>query len=80
MSACLTLTLLFPQVPIGPWAKDEKPKELGRWNLLAALDSLAPYTLRLFTHSLGWRKEEMEVFIAKVRKELRDRNIHSYGT
>jgi SAM-dependent methyltransferase len=68
------------KVPIGPWAKDEKLKELGRWNFLTLHDSLPAYTLRLFTHSLGWKKEEAEIYIAKVKNELMDRSIHAYGT
>jgi SAM-dependent methyltransferase len=68
------------KAPIGPWAKDPKLKELGRWNLLAMHESLPPYTLKLFCGSLGWRKEEAEVFIAKVKGELADRNIHPYAT
>ena len=74
------LTVLFPQVPVGPWAKSSKLKELGRWSLLATHESLSAYALRLLIGSLGWKKEETEVFIAKVKKEYGDRNIHPYGT
>ena len=61
------------------WAKHPKLKELGKYQLLSVYDALQPYTLRLFTNNLGWKKEEIEVLYAKVRRELSDRSIHMYG-
>jgi hypothetical protein len=35
-------------------------------------------TMMLFTRCLGWSREEVEVFLADVRKEAKDKRIHSY--
>lgn len=32
----------------------------------------------LWNHVLGWSKEEYQVFLASMRKEMRSRKIHSY--
>jgi hypothetical protein len=34
----------------------------------------------LYTRALGWRPDEFQVFLAKVRNELKDRTIHAYQT
>lgn len=41
-------------------------------------DSLEAYSLALYTRVLGWTREELTVFLAEVRKEIRDRKHHLY--
>lgn len=53
-------------------------KELGRYNQVNALESMESYSLALFTRVLGWKPEEVQVFLAGVRQELMDRSIHIY--
>ncbi|RDW86014.1 hypothetical protein BP5796_04339 [Coleophoma crateriformis] len=66
------------KVPVGPWAKDKKAKELGRYHMVHMLDVVEPYTLGLFTRVLGWSKDECEVLMAKVRADIRNPSIHTY--
>lgn len=40
-------------------------------------DGLEGFSLRLFTNALGWKAEEVQVMLAKVRKDLRDPKIHA---
>ena len=40
-------------------------------------DGLEGFSLRLFTNALGWKVEEVQVMLAKVRKDLRDPKIHA---
>lgn len=35
-------------------------------------------SMAIFTHALGWSKEEAEVFLVDVRKDIRDTKIHCY--
>lgn len=35
------------------------------------------FTMLPYTTVLGWTKEEVDVFNAKVRAHVRDRNIHA---
>jgi len=32
----------------------------------------------LFTNALGWTREQVVVYLARVRKELRDMSLHPY--
>lgn len=42
------------------------------------LEGVAPYTYALFTRVLGWERAEIEVFLANVRKEVKDLSNHIY--
>lgn len=66
------------KVPSGPWPKDKLMREIGTINLLQALDGMEGFSLRLFTGVLGWTAEEVNVFCAKVRQELKGKSIHPY--
>ncbi|KAL1962671.1 hypothetical protein VTN77DRAFT_9305 [Rasamsonia byssochlamydoides] len=64
------------KVPIGPWPKDPKMKELGRFQQVQQIQAIESYTPALFSRILGWTSEEVEVLVAKVRNELKDRSLH----
>ncbi|TKA37610.1 hypothetical protein B0A54_11694 [Friedmanniomyces endolithicus] len=64
--------------PINAWQKDPYWKELGRWNQVNILEGLEGFCLALLTRGLGWRKEEVDVFVGRVGRDLRDRRIHAY--
>lgn len=64
--------------PINTWPRDPKHKDLGQWaheNFSWGCESMS---LALFTRVLGWSSEEVRVFMAQVRKDLKDRRIHAY--
>ncbi|KAL9009922.1 MAG: hypothetical protein Q9173_005091 [Seirophora scorigena] len=65
------------KIPIGPWPKDKHLKTVGAWNLVQIEEGLEAFTLRLFTQTLGWRTEEVQVLLAEVRKNLRDPKVHA---
>lgn len=64
--------------PIGPWPKDSKYKQIGAYNRLAWEDGIEGWAMFLFTNYLAWQKEEVQILIAGIRKELRDHKIHGY--
>ncbi|KAL1640686.1 hypothetical protein SLS58_006700 [Diplodia intermedia] len=66
------------KVPSGPWPKDRKLREIGTINLLQALDGMEGFSLRIFTGVLGWTVDEVTVFCAKVREELKVKSVHPY--
>lgn len=39
---------------------------------------MGPYCTALFSRVLGWSREDIEVLLAMIRKELRDPSIHQY--
>ncbi|KAF2770513.1 S-adenosyl-L-methionine-dependent methyltransferase [Teratosphaeria nubilosa] len=64
--------------PSCSWPKDPLMKELGRWNQINILEGLEGFCLALLTRALGWKKEEVDVFVAKVSADLRNKRIHAY--
>ncbi|KAJ9143021.1 S-adenosyl-L-methionine-dependent methyltransferase [Pleurostoma richardsiae] len=64
--------------PLNPWPRDKKLKELGAWTFQNVSDGIEAFSLALLSRVLGWSREEIEVLLADVRRELRDRSIHAY--
>lgn len=69
------------KIPLGPWAKDRLLKEAGQlqnahWN--TALEGWAMWLLTHYGPPKPWTKEEVQVYLAKVRSELKDPSIHGY--
>ena len=40
-------------------------------------EGLEGFSLALFTRSLGWSVDEVQVLLSKARKDMGDRNIHA---
>ncbi|KAL1961756.1 hypothetical protein VTN77DRAFT_1082 [Rasamsonia byssochlamydoides] len=66
------------KVPIGPWPKDPKMKEIGRFQQVQQIQAIESYTPALFSRYLGWNNAEIQVLLAKARKELKDPSLHLY--
>ena len=64
---------------MGPWPKDKKAKEIGRYQLAHMLDAVEPYTLALFTRVLGWDLNRAEILMAGVRADFRNPRNHIYS-
>ncbi|EFQ32000.1 methyltransferase domain-containing protein [Colletotrichum graminicola M1.001] len=64
--------------PTNPWPRDPKFKELGMWTYEDLGQGLSGLSLALFTRALGWSKEQLEVFLVDVRKDMKDRSIHGW--
>jgi hypothetical protein len=64
--------------PANPWPRGKKEKTLGLWNMINTLDGLEGFTMAIFTRVLGWAPEEVTVFLAGVRNDTRNRNVHNY--
>jgi hypothetical protein len=54
--------------PIGPWPKNRALKEVGMYWRATLMEGIEAIALGPMIRGLGWRKEEVEVFIAGVRK------------
>ncbi|CAN9243690.1 unnamed protein product [Alternaria alternata] len=66
------------KVPIGPWAKDAKFKEIGRYQREHMSMGIEPYTFGLLGKVMGWTESECRVMIAKVVADIRRRDVHMY--
>jgi hypothetical protein len=69
---------VFLKCPANPWPKDKRMKTLGMWHLANTLDGLEGFTMAIFTRVLGWQPEEVQVFLAGVREDTKNRQIHNY--
>ncbi|KAK0649230.1 S-adenosyl-L-methionine-dependent methyltransferase [Cercophora newfieldiana] len=72
------LKVIDGKLPLNGWMKDPKWKEVGQFAQLALEQDIEGYVLFVWTQVMGWTPEETKVFIAHFRKQLRDRNCHSY--
>jgi len=65
--------------PIGDWSTDKKEKKMGLWhqkNMLTGVGSMIAF----LTRGYGMSREEAEMRITEVRKELNDSSVHQYMT
>jgi hypothetical protein len=56
--------------------KDEGDRALDQRNVGGGLSGLS---MALFTRALGWKPEEVELFLADVKKEINDTKIHAWA-
>lgn len=66
------------KLPMGPWAKNKRLRQAGLLLLVGMHDGLDGLSLRTFTQFLGWSVPEMEVLLAQVRAEWKQKRIHTY--
>ena len=64
--------------PLNTWPADKKMKEIGAWTYENIMEGMEGFSLSLLSKELGWTKEEIDVFLIDVRRDLRDRSIHAY--
>ena len=67
------------KVPLNPWPKDPRLKEIGKYYLVQSFEAAESFVLQLYTKVLGKSTEETYDFIDKVRKELANRELHIYA-
>lgn len=66
------------KIPIGGWPKDPKLAEVGRFVKATLENDLEGYTLMMWQQVLGWPKHEYQVWLASLRKAIRNPKVHSY--
>ncbi|GLA61676.1 hypothetical protein AtubIFM56815_002535 [Aspergillus tubingensis] len=66
------------KLPVGQWSRDKKLKKLGMWNLVHCEQGIEGWAMALLTRVMGWSYAEVQVFLAQMRKGLRDPNTHAY--
>ncbi|KAM5523904.1 Phosphomethylethanolamine N-methyltransferase 2 [Fusarium oxysporum f. sp. phaseoli] len=65
------------KLPLNPFPKDPKLKEIGQFGELFSTQDTEGLVL-FVANTLGWTPEEVHVYIAKFRREIRDRRNHPY--
>ena len=64
--------------PSNPWPKNKMLKEAAKFQLLAHLEGMEGVSVALLTRALEWKLEEVQLLMAQIRPELKDKSIHSY--
>ena len=65
------------QNPIGTWPKNNKDREVGAYMQLA-LEQDAEGTVLFMATTLGWTKEQVHVYLAHYRREIRSKRVHVF--
>jgi len=65
------------KLPVGPWPKDKRLKEIGSLNLLNLLDGMEAISVAPFTRCFGWTKEKVQMLLLGVRKDVQNPRIHA---
>ncbi|KAJ5891132.1 S-adenosyl-L-methionine-dependent methyltransferase [Penicillium subrubescens] len=67
------------KVPFGYWSDKPNLKLLGANYVFLMSRALEGYTLRLFTKTLGWSKEDTDALISRVQEELKQEDLRLYS-
>ncbi|KAK0386730.1 hypothetical protein NLU13_6566 [Sarocladium strictum] len=63
--------------PVGTWPKDPQLREIGTYQR-AAFDTDPEGTVLFMASQVGWTRDEVSVYLAHFRRELRAKGCHPY--
>ncbi|KEZ46102.1 hypothetical protein SAPIO_CDS0952 [Scedosporium apiospermum] len=66
------------RLPMSPWCLDPKLKEVGQFVQMFIDGGIEGFSLYLLTQVVGWKYEECQVFIAKMRQALKNKKLNPY--
>ncbi|KAF5537535.1 methyltransferase [Fusarium mexicanum] len=66
------------KIAIGGWPKDKKMREIGQYVLAALEQDFEGYVLYMASQLLGWSMQEVKVYCAQLRRELRSTANHPF--
>ncbi|KAI0892162.1 S-adenosyl-L-methionine-dependent methyltransferase [Annulohypoxylon nitens] len=64
--------------PLTPFSQDPHLKEVGLYARSAMEEGMEGFVLYLFTNGLGWSREQVTLYLHRVRQELRDTRKSPY--
>ncbi|KAI5782574.1 S-adenosyl-L-methionine-dependent methyltransferase [Geopyxis carbonaria] len=64
------------KVPVGPWPKEPRAKELGMFMQRHEYDGAESICVGPFTKVLGWDMKRVKKLVAEVRRDLVDPRVH----
>ncbi|KAI8254676.1 hypothetical protein K4K58_012145 [Colletotrichum sp. SAR11_239] len=66
------------KAPIGNWPKDPVKREIGEWAQLTLLSDIEGYVLFMANVMSTWSREEIQIYAAQLRREIRSGKLHGY--
>ncbi|KFY58121.1 hypothetical protein V497_05053 [Pseudogymnoascus sp. VKM F-4516 (FW-969)] len=67
-------------LPIGDWMSDRRMKEVGAFQRFQMVEGLHGIAFGALTRVAGWTPTRVQVFLAGVRREMKDRGVHCMYT
>jgi hypothetical protein len=65
-------------IPIGVWPKNKVLKMVGLYFRTILIDGLSSIALGPCTRGLGWKKEQVDVWLIAVRKAYLEGSLHAH--
>ncbi|KAL2128481.1 hypothetical protein VTI74DRAFT_9124 [Chaetomium olivicolor] len=62
--------------PVTPWPRDAKLRRLGQYSWMSLDSDIEGMALYMFTTVLNWSPVETKIYLAHLRRQLKDRNVH----
>lgn len=66
------------KIPTSPWPKNPRLKRVGALELMNLMEAAQAFLLRGYTKEFGKTREELELLLMQMRKELTTQMYHSY--
>jgi hypothetical protein len=66
------------RIPTSPWPRNPRLKKVGGLELMNVVEGAQGFLLGGFTKEFGRSKEELEILLFQMRKELTSQKLHSY--
>jgi SAM-dependent methyltransferase len=66
------------KLPSSPWPKDLTMKKVGAFELMNIVEGAAGFLQRGWTKDFGQTREELEMLVMRLRKELSTNKMHCY--
>lgn len=67
------------KIPIGTWAKEESGKEIGLYMRQHLVEGGESIVLAVLTRFLGWTKQEVDMLLVGLRRDLGVGRYHGYS-
>ena len=65
-------------IPTAPWPKDKRMKLIGAFELQNLMQGLSAFALKTFEKAYGWSQDRTELFLMKVRQDMKNLKYHVY--
>jgi hypothetical protein len=66
------------KIPSSPWAKDLTMKKIGAFELMNIVEGASGFLHRGWTKDFGQSREELEMLVMRIKKELSANKFHCY--
>jgi ubiquinone/menaquinone biosynthesis C-methylase UbiE len=66
------------KVPASPWPKDKRLKQIGALEMTNVIEGAGAFGFRVFHQMFKWSKEQIELVLMDMKRDVRNRSYHQY--